>query len=104
MHMRGAFAVITAVVLTVSVTACQKKKPPVARPVPPPPAADTTGSNRPPSPPEPVLESPPIPPEPITSDTLTDIDTINKNSPFTPVFFQYDSADIDGLGQQTLNQ
>ena len=104
MHMRGAFAVMTAMVLTVSVTACQKKKPPVARPVPPPPAADTTASNRPPAPPEPVRESAPIPPEPIASDTLTDIDTINKNSPFTPVFFQYDSAEIDGLGQQTLNQ
>ena len=104
MHMRGAFAVMTAMVRTVSVTACQKKKPPVARPVPPPPAADTTASNRPPAPPEPVRESAPIPPEPIASDTLTDIDTINKNSPFTPVFFQYDSAEIDGLGQQTLNQ
>jgi peptidoglycan-associated lipoprotein len=104
MHMRRAFAVMTALLLAVTVTACSKKKPPVARPVPPPPAATDTTAGRPPGPPEPGRESPPIPPEPIASNTLTDIDTINKNSPFTPVFFQYDSAEIDGLGQQTLNQ
>jgi len=105
MNMRRASAVMTALVLAVTVSACSKKKPPVARPVPPPPGAtDTTGATRPPAPPEPVRESPPIPPEPVSSSTLPDIDTINKNSPFTPVFFQYDSAEIDGLGQQTLNQ
>jgi peptidoglycan-associated lipoprotein len=102
--MRGAFAVMTALVLAVTVTACSKKKPPVARPVPPPPAAADPNAGRTPGPPEPVRESAPIPPEPISSDTLGDIDTINKNSPFTAVFFQYDSAEIDGLGQQTLNQ
>ena len=95
---------MTALVLAVTVTACSKKKPPVARPVPPPPGQANTGAGGAPGPPEPVREAAPIPPEPIASDTLTDIDTINKNSPFTPVFFQYDSSEIDGLGQQTLNQ
>jgi peptidoglycan-associated lipoprotein len=33
----------------------------------------------------------------------TDIDTLNKNSPFQPVFFKYDQDDIDAAGQQALN-
>jgi peptidoglycan-associated lipoprotein len=83
--------------------ACAKKKPPVARPTAPPPAA--TGPSRPPAPPEPVREPQPIPPEPITSDTLSgkDIDALNRNSPFQPVFFLYDQAEVDAAGQQALN-
>jgi peptidoglycan-associated lipoprotein len=86
--------------------ACAKKKPPVARPTTPPPAAvSSTTANRPPSPPEPVREPEPIPAEPIASDPLsaTDIDTINRNSPFQPVFYRYDQAEIDTIGQQALN-
>jgi peptidoglycan-associated lipoprotein len=47
----------------------------------------------------------PVPPEPITSDTLSssDIDAINRNSPFQPVFFGLDQDTIDGTGQQALN-
>ena len=43
---------------------------------------------------EPVPETEPIPPEPIASDplTATDLDAINKNSPFQPVFFLLDKA------------
>jgi peptidoglycan-associated lipoprotein len=46
-----------------------------------------------------------VPPEPIASDSLsaTDIDTLNRNSPFQPVFFRYDQADIDPDAQQVLN-
>ena len=56
---------------------CPRRRPPVTRSRPPPPA-----------PPEPVRETP-MPPEPLASDplTATDIDLINKNSPFQPVFF-----------------
>ena len=83
--------------------ACAKKKPPVARPGSPPPAAGATGSR--PGPPEPVQESVPVPAEPIASDTLsaTDIDTLNRNSPFQPVFYEYDQDTIDAAGQQALN-
>ena len=61
--------------------------------------------NRPPAPPEPVREPVPVPAEPMTSDTLSssDIDTINKNSPFQPVFFALDQDTIDATGQQALN-
>ncbi len=105
MMQRSLLLVIVAIALAGSV-ACAKKKPPVARPTTPPPAAGpTTTGTRPPSPPEPVREPEPIPAEPIASDPLTgtDIDTINRNSPFQPVFFALDEAEIDAAGQQSLN-
>jgi peptidoglycan-associated lipoprotein len=98
--------VILAMVALLAVSACGgKKKPPVTRPIPPPPPVTSTGGGRPPLPPEPVREPVPVPAEPITSDTLssTDIDTLNKNSPFQPVFFALDQDDIDAAGQQALN-
>ena len=95
-------ALVTAAVL---VGACHKNKPPVARPLPPPPPSTTTGE-KPPAPPEPVPETTPIPPEPsITDDSLAgkDLDVINKNSPFQPVFYLLDSSELDQAGQQALN-
>jgi peptidoglycan-associated lipoprotein len=46
-----------------------------------------------------------MPPEPLTSDplTATDIDVINKNSPFQPAFYRFDSAEIDAAAQKVLN-
>jgi peptidoglycan-associated lipoprotein len=85
---------------------CGKKKPPVARPVPPPPEAAPAAGERPPAPPEPVRENPIVPAEPtITDDPLAsgDLETINKNSPFQPVFFGLDSSDVDAQAQQSLN-
>ena len=84
--------------------ACAKKKPPVARPTSPPPAAAGDPS-RPPAPPTPVSEPQPVPPEPVAEDALAsrDIDQINKNSPFQPVFFRFDSSEVDAEGQQALN-
>jgi peptidoglycan-associated lipoprotein len=103
MQRRYAFVIL---VMALSVAGgCAKKKPPVARPTTPPPAGSSANGARPPAPPEPVREPQPIPPEPISSDTLagTDIDTLNRNSPFQPVFFGYDQAEIDSAGQQALN-
>jgi peptidoglycan-associated lipoprotein len=105
MMQRRLVLVIVAIALA-GAGACAKKKAPVARPtMPPPPAASSTTGTRPPSPPEPVREPEPIPAEPIASDPLsaTDIDTINRNSPFTPVFYAFDQAEIDTTGQQALN-
>jgi peptidoglycan-associated lipoprotein len=97
--------VAVAMVALMMVGGCGKKKPPVAKPTSPPPPASSTGGGRPPGPPEPVREAVPVPAEPIASDTLssTDIDTLNKNSPFQPVFFAYDEDVIDAAGQQALN-
>ena len=95
---------IAVVVCITLVAACGKKKPPVARPTTPPPPSTTTA--KPAEPPEPVPESAPIPREPsIAGDSLAtkDLDVINKNSPFQPVFFALDSSDVDQPGQQALN-
>jgi peptidoglycan-associated lipoprotein len=100
------FAVIAILIVAVGLGACAKKKPPVARPLPaPPPTTPQPLPNRPPAPPEPVPETTPIPPEPtISDDPLTkDLDTINKNSPFQPVFFALDSYEVDSGGQAALN-
>jgi peptidoglycan-associated lipoprotein len=96
--------VLVTIALTAGAGACAKKKPPVARPIPPPPAATETTPTRPPAPPEPVREQP-MPPEPLASDplTATDIDLINKNSPFQPVFYRLDSSEVDGEAQKILN-
>jgi len=94
------------VILTIAFTfgACAKSKPPVARP------QTTSGQGDPSSiggvpakPPEPIVENV-IPPEPRIEDPLkvSDIDKINQNSPFQPVFFAYDSSEIEGEGQQVL--
>ncbi len=49
----------------------------------------TASAGLPPKPPEPVPEPVGVPPEPRMEDPLkvSDIDKINQNSPFQPVFF-----------------
>jgi peptidoglycan-associated lipoprotein len=85
--------------------ACRgKKTPPVARPTPPPPAVEP-GTPAPPTPPEPSRE-PTIPPEPKVEEAdlnAKDLDTLNRESPFQPVFYGFDSSDLDAQGQATLN-
>ena len=96
---------VSAVILTMAFTfgACAKSKPPVSRPFPPPPVDPGTPAGLPPRPPEPVVENI-VPTEPRIEDPLkvSDIDKINQNSPFQPVFFAYDSSEIEGEGQQVL--
>lgn len=103
MHRRQ--LVVLALVAALVGGACAKKKPPVARPTMPPPAAGSTSSARPPAPPEPVQEPQPVPAEPLASDSLSsgDIDALNRNSPFQPVFYGLDQDTIDEAGQQALN-
>jgi peptidoglycan-associated lipoprotein len=99
------FVVIAVLAAAIGAGACGKKTPPVARPLPPPTTTGTTTAPMPPSPPTPVPDTTPIPPEPkITDDPLAagDLDIINKNSPFQPVFFALDSFEVDGTGQQVL--
>jgi peptidoglycan-associated lipoprotein len=105
--MRQQRFVLCAVMVLALAGACAKKKPPIARPTPPPPVTETTPEKPPtPTPPEPVQENPVIPQEPaITDDPLAsgDLESINKNSPFQPVFFAVDSSEVDAAGQQALN-
>lgn len=101
------FAVIAMLMAAIGLAACGKKTPPVARPMPTPTTTGTTTPpTRPPAPPEPVPDTTPIPAEPpIADDPLRsgDLDVINKNSPFQPVFFGLDSYEVEGPGQQALN-
>ena len=96
---------VSAIILTMAFTfgACAKSKPPVSRPFPPPPVDPGTPAGLPPRPPEPVVENI-VPTEPRIEDPLkvSDIDKINQNSPFQPVFFAYDSSEIEAEGQQVL--
>jgi peptidoglycan-associated lipoprotein len=103
MERRSVLVVAMAVLLIVG--ACAKKTPPVARPVPPPPVSGTDPGVRPPTPPEPVREPTPVPPEPVIEDTLNarDIDDINRNSPFQPLFFKLDQSEVDASGQSVLS-
>jgi len=96
-------AAILAIIALVAVAACAKKQPPVAKPTPPPPSGSTTG-DRPPEPPTPVTEPQPVPAEPAIDELASrDLDDINKNSPFEPLFFGYDQAEVSTDGQQVLN-
>jgi peptidoglycan-associated lipoprotein len=98
-------AVSAVVVAVIGAAGCGGKKAPVARPLPPPPPMTTT-TPPPPAPPTAVPDATPIPPEPkITDDPLVsgDLDIINKNSPFQPVFFGLDSFEVEGPAQQALN-
>jgi peptidoglycan-associated lipoprotein len=96
-------ALIVAAITLALISGCSKKKPPVARPTTPP--GTSAGGAGTPAPPTPVAEPSPVPPEPVAEDSLAsrDIDQINKNSPFQPIFFAYDSTEIDSVGQQSLN-
>ena len=92
------------VILLMTAGACAKKAPPVARPTIQPPPAGTGTTNRPPAPPQPVTEPQPVPVEPSAADELAsrDLDALNKNSPFQPLFFGYDLAEVSVEGQQVL--
>jgi len=94
---------LVVVLMTVVVGACAKKAAPVARPMPPP--ADTTAPPpAPPPPPMPVSEPVPVPPEPMAEDDIAgkSLDDLNRDSPLQPLFYELDSSDVSGPGQQVL--
>jgi len=95
--------------LLVGSAACVKKQP-AATPTPQPPPAPTTTPRPTPStvtsnvpPPPPVI--PPDPSISVTSDPLmaADIEKINKQSPFKPVLFAYDSDALDDVARSTMS-
>ncbi len=92
--------------LVVSLAACAKKQAPIARPAPPPPSAVATTTPRPPAPPQPVAEPTVVPAEPVREDSIASasLDDLNRTSPLKPVFFEYDSSDLDAPAQAVLNE
>jgi peptidoglycan-associated lipoprotein len=95
---------MTALIVSVAVSACAKKTPPVARPAPPPTSAGT--ASLPPGPPQPVAEPTLVPPMPVAEDAISSksLDDLNRDSPLTPVFFELDSSEINTVGQTSLQQ
>ena len=83
--------------------ACVRTPPPqVAPDAPaPPPAAETT--RVPPPAPEPA--PPPPPPPPIAGEdefASRSLEELNRESPLEPIFFQYDSSELDIAGRSIL--
>lgn len=97
----------TAVLLAAWVGACAKAQPPVGRPTPPPPGtAGPAQPSRPPAPPEPVTEPVPVPPEPLPAEgdlSGRNLDELNRDSPLQPVFYAYDSNEVDATGRAVLD-
>jgi peptidoglycan-associated lipoprotein len=95
-HSTAAPCLIALVALSL-VAGCGRRQPPATAPVAPPPAAAA-----PPPPPPPVRVEDSIPvPQPIAEDAIANrsLDDLNRDSPFTPVFFALDSADLDDAGR-----
>lgn len=92
--------------LMLALTACAKRQTPVpATPQPPPSNAPSTATT--PTAPAPTrVPELPVPPQPaLSEDTIgsTTLDDLNRNSPFKPVFFAVDSADLDEVGRQVAS-
>ena len=102
---RGVVVIGMAILMS---TACGGKKPPQARPAPPPPPPPAAAAPaRPPAPPAPISEPVVVPPEPVREDriaTSASLDELNRNSPLRPVFFELDSAEVDGRGRAALDE
>jgi peptidoglycan-associated lipoprotein len=98
---------LTAIILMASLPAagaCGKKPAPVPRTMPPPTPSGVP--QRPPSPPEPVNEPTIVPPEPVRDDAIASasLDDLNRNSLLKPMMFEYDSHELSGTAQQSLNE
>ena len=88
--------------------ACAKRQPPVAATPQPPPniAPQSQGQVATAKPPTRVDDALPVPAQPVAADdaaTSRTLDDLNRNSPFKPVFFAVDSADLDELGRATAS-
>ena len=106
--MRVTFKVSVALlVLLVVVAGCNRRRPPVAAPTAPPPsAAPPPIAAAPPPPPTRVEDALPVPTQPALDDdpiANRSLDDLNRNSPFQPVFFAVDSAELDDAGRATAN-
>ena len=99
--------VAVVVLLSLVVAGCSKKVAPVTRPAPPPVTTPPSVTVAPPprAPAQPVGEPLPVPPQPLSEDAIGNrtLDDLNRDSPFQPVFFPLDSADLDDSGRAVAN-
>ena len=106
---RGVVArAVPVIVLCAVVSAACTRNPAPETPSPPPELPPTAIENIPP-PPEPLVEPEPPPPppapviEPEEEIVTRNLDELNRDSPLEPVFFAYDSAEIDADGRRVLD-
>ncbi len=110
---RSALFSVTALSLTLLLSACGGDKPPVANmPPPPPPGAfpsagangDTAATPRPPDPP-PVPVDPSVGSSPLLPLNDESLEVINgPNSPLAPAFFAFDSDTLDEAAKRALEK
>ena len=95
------YSLVVLVLLSLIAAACAKKTAPVTSPAPPPTAAPPAVTAPPPRPPQRVEESLPVPPQPLSEDSIANrsLDDLNRDSPFKPVFFPLDTAELDDDGR-----
>lgn len=101
--MRPYLAIVIA--LSLLVAGCSRRQAPVARPAPPPGAAPPATGTAPPPPSVRVEDPLPVPAEPVAEDSIggRSLDDLNRDSPFQPVFFALDSADLDDPGRAVVS-
>jgi len=81
--------------------ACVRTPPPVEPEPPTAPPPSETETPRPPSPPPiPVEPAPPVVPEDELS--MRTLEEINRDAPLDPIFFQYDSSELDDSARQII--
>lgn len=90
--------------LSVLAAGCARRQAPVARPAQPATAPPAVTAAVPPAPPSRVEESLPVPPVPIAEDSIANrsLDELNRDSPFKPVFYALDGADLDDRGRAVV--
>ena len=100
--MRPYLAIVIA--LSLLVAGCSRRQAPVAKPMPPPAVGPPVTGTAPP-PPTRVEEPLPVPSEPVGEDSIggRSLDDLNRDSPFKPVFFSLDSADLDDPGRAVVS-
>lgn len=103
MHRSMTHVVVVLGLLSLSLTACDRRHAPVTSPAPPPATSPAVTAPAPPAPPQRVEESLPVP-EPIVEDSIADrsLDDLNRDAPFKPAFFPLDSADLDDTGRAVV--
>jgi len=90
-------------VLLLGAAGCAKRQTPVANAPAPPPPNNAVATPPQVQAPQRVAENLPVPPQPALSEDSVGsktLDELNRNSPFKPVFFSVDSADLDDVGRQ----
>ena len=96
---------VIVVLISVAAGCARKPQPPVVTPPTPPTIATPPAVTTPPPapPPQRVEEALPVPPEPLSEDSIANrsLDDLNRDSPFRPVFFDLDAAELDDTGRTT---